>query len=192
MLPKPQTGVRMQMGRRLLRPQLLKGRAPRLRRILQFSSDHRFPECPAPHRYGLSIKEVLDERSSLCRALALIKNSRCSGTNRKHGVHHGALIALPAIEEHLDVGPCSLLITNRNGILRIRSNRLTAVLRRKMIISDHRAELSEYRVCLVKLSAPHRQPGLEQSQVGMMLRRRIQFERPLDHGRCPAPLTEGK
>ena len=34
------------------------------------------------------------------------------------------------------------------------------------------------------------QPGLEQPQVSMMVRRRIQFQRPLDHGRRPRPLPE--
>src|SRR5688572_20569851 len=94
------------------------------------------------------------------------------------------------IEEDIDIGPSSLMITYSERELGIGADRLAVVLRRKLLIGDQRSEFGEDRICLVQLAAPHMQPGLEQPKVRMMVCWWIQFQGPLDHDRCPCPLPE--
>ena len=123
-------------------------------------------------------------------AVALIKDPGGRGTGGERGVGVRAVVAVPVIEEDRDVGPGPLMITDRERVLGVRPDRIADVLRRGLIVGDHRPELDQHRLGLVEVAAPDVQPGPEQPQMRMMMGRRIQLERAVDHGRGAVPFAE--
>src|SRR5215218_9507074 len=75
-------------------------------------------------------------------------------------------------------------------MLGVGTDRLAVVLRRKLLFGDQRSEFGEHCVRLVQLAAPYMQPRLEQPQMSMMMRWRIQFQGALDHDRGSCPLSK--
>ena len=136
------------------------------------------------------IKEVLDQRQAVSTTIALVERTCRGGADRQQRVALCPLVELPVIKKHRYVGPSSAMITHCERVLSVSTDRLAVVLRRELVASDQRPELSKYRISLVQLAAPDEQPRLQQPEMGVVVRRRIQLECPLDHRGRTSPLPQ--
>jgi hypothetical protein len=96
------------------------------------------------------------------------------------------------IKKYLHIGPGSVLISYGERVLGVGTDGLAVVLRRELLVTDRRSEFRKHSVGLIQLTPPDEQPSLQQPEVGVVMRRWIELQRPLDHRGRSGPLPQSE